>query len=196
MKLKYLFEAELIDGTVYKQNKLDASVKFPPQPDENGELQGKSCVSDIQEDIDAHRIKRFTLVEQSIMGDKWAVDLTTGQFYHNDVIFEIEGDRPLPIGGSKFKLIYFRVRRDSYTTPAIYKNPKSVKKVGDGVEIVNSAGDTHVYEHVLNVWNEKEFDDVRFFILPKAPPDEPMRYMIGWQTIISRKTFTQKILVQ
>lgn len=116
IKLKYIFEAEFLDGTKYLQNKLDASIKFPPIKNEAGELQGKSCMSDIQENVDAFKIKRFTLIEQGFLGKKITVDLTDGHFEVDGTDIEVEGERPLPTTNYKFKLIYFRVRRPFFTT--------------------------------------------------------------------------------
>lgn len=148
--LKYLFEAELKDGTLYRQNKDDASVKFPPKQ-VDGVLIGKSCMSDIQEDVNTFRIKRFTLIEQVLLGKRISVDLTTGVFTIDGTDIIAEGDRPLP-GPSLFKLIYFRIRR-----PQISISDKG---------ILSDLGEL------------------------------PIQYMIGWQTEINGKMYTQKIIVQ
>lgn len=112
LKLKYLFEAEYFDGQIYRQNAEDKSIKFPPIKDENGIWQGKSCMSDIQADVDNFLIRRFTLIEQSnLFKSHYSVFLNTGHFEINGKAFEVEGERPLPIENAKFKLIYFRVRR-------------------------------------------------------------------------------------
>lgn len=116
IKLKYLFEAEYFDGSIYKQNEQDHSIKFPPVKDENGEYQGKSCMSDIQEDVDNFKIKKFTLKEQVLLGKKISVDLTDGHFKIDGVLIEVEGEKPLPIANPEFKLIFFRVRRPYLTT--------------------------------------------------------------------------------
>ncbi len=201
--LKYLFEAEYFDGRVYKQNKLDASVKFPPQPDKNGELQGKSCMSDIQEDIDNFHIKKFTIVEQILMGKKISVDLTDGHFEVDGNLFTVEGDRPFPVQPNQFKLIYFRVVRQNRCTPARYMNPQGAQKIGKGIEVTNSKGEKHYYEKVERTWKEEkeEIIDgkrqkvVYYYVLPVAPL-LPLQYMLGWQTVIAGKTYTQKLLMQ
>ncbi len=201
--LKYLFEAEHFDGTVYKQNKNDASTKYPPTPDEDGELQGKSCMSDIQEDIDYFNIKKFTLIEQTLMGKKVSVDLTDGHFEIDGNTFTVEGDRPLLVLPNRFKLIYFRVIRQNHCTPARYMNPISAQKIGKGIEVTNSKGEKHFYERVESSWKEEKDEIVNgqrqkvvYYYVKPVPPHSSLLYMIGWQVVIAGKTYTQKILVQ
>jgi len=202
--LKYLFEAEFFDGKpVYKQNKQDASVKFPPTPDEKGELQGKSCMSDIQEDIDNFNVKKFTLIEQAMLGKKISVDLENGYFEVDSSPFSVEGERPLPVQPNRFKLIYFRVVRQNHCTPARYMNPLDAQKIGQGIEVTNSKGEKHYYEKVERAWKEEKEEIIDgnrqkvmyYYVLP-TPPLSPLLYMIGWQVVIAGKTYTQKILVQ
>lgn len=103
-KLTYLFEAEYHDGRVYKQNPDDSSIKFPPVKDENGELQGKSCMADIQEDLENHLIRRFSLVGK---GNRITVDLKLGNFYVNKLSVLLESDK-LPSFPEHFDLVYYR----------------------------------------------------------------------------------------
>jgi hypothetical protein len=110
--LTYFFEAEYNDGTIYKQNKLDASVKYPPVKDENGELQGKSCMSDIQDDLDKGLVRRFSIVKhRGLLSVKntLTVDLKTGIFYVNGLTVLLESEK-LPAMPEKFTLIYYRQR--------------------------------------------------------------------------------------
>jgi hypothetical protein len=102
--LTYFFEAEYYDGRIYKQNQEDASVKYPPVRDENGHLQGKSCMSDIQEDVDNFLIKRFTLVGK---GNKITVNLDTGLFEVNGLQVLLESTK-LPALPEHFRLRYYR----------------------------------------------------------------------------------------
>ncbi len=131
MKLKYLFQVEFFDQKPdYKQNPLDASVEFPPVKDENGNLQGKSCMADIQEDVDNFNIKEFWLIPNFFLGHRYMVDLTDGHFEIDGIPFEVEGERPLPVANLKFKLIYFRVRRPFHTTKYRLKGGKPVEILG------------------------------------------------------------------
>ena len=131
-ELKYLFECEFLDGSIYRQNPDDASIKFPPIPDKEGHLQGKSCMADIQEALDNFNIKRFTLIQDRVLFPKtYSVNLETGEFNINGQSIEVEGNNQLPLGIKlKFKLIYFRVRRPFQTLT--YK----VGKPGDDPEII------------------------------------------------------------
>lgn len=198
--LKYLFVAELKDGTIYKQNKDDASIKEPPVRDENGLLQGKSCMFDIQEDIDNYNIKKFHLISQKMLGATYSVDLTTGEFFVNGVSFKAYSERPLPITPKNFKLIYFRDRKIYHTTPAIYTNPQSVRKLKDGIiEVINSKGERHVLPNIYTYWQTEE-EDINgnmnnvCYLQPNNPPDET-KYILGWQCEISGKNYQQKIEV-
>lgn len=135
--LKYLFEAEFFDGLVYTQTPDDTSVKFPPVIDENGNPQGKSSFSDIQDDVYAHKIKRFTLYKRLVFGrlPVASVDLTDGSFMVNGMRVEVEGARPLPVEGSKFELVYFRVRRQTLTTKYKTKTGEEVSSVAGELPI-------------------------------------------------------------
>lgn len=204
MKLKYLFETEFKDGTIYKQNKLDASIKFPPIKDANGQLQGKNCMADIQEDVDNFNIKRFTLIEQGFLGKKYTVDLTDGHFEIDGTTIEAEADRALPIKNARFKLIYFLISTVQHTSPALFNNPKSVTNTQEGgIEVVNRIGQKHLFPKVAKVWSVDEKDSLdgvmqnvhKVYILPEVPVP-PRRYMIGWQTTISGKNYQQKIIIQ
>lgn len=103
-KLEYFFEAEYYDGHIYKQNEQDSSIKFRPTVDANGELQGKSSFSDIQEDVQNNRIHRFFLVGKE---NRIGLDLATGIFYFNSVPFLVEHQK-LPAKPKNFELIYYR----------------------------------------------------------------------------------------
>lgn len=98
MELKYLFEAEFEDGTIFKQNKKDVSTLDPK----------RSAFYDLLQD--KRKIVRFTLTEQS--GDKQiSIDLTDGKFNQEnctgaDLLFE--GDASLPEGISDYRLIFYR----------------------------------------------------------------------------------------
>lgn len=104
-KLKYLFKVLYTDGTEYGQNPEDHSVKFPPVRDENGQWQGKSCMSDVFDDIEQGKtVKTFSLVGE---GNTITVDLTRGVFYVNDLQVLLESEK-LPTAPSKFNLVYYR----------------------------------------------------------------------------------------
>jgi hypothetical protein len=131
MRLKYLFEVEFFDDKPkYKQNSQDASVKFPPVPNEKGILQGKSAFHDIREDVENGNVKRFTLVEQGlvILPRKFTVDLSDGHFEVNGVPFIAMGAKPLPIRPQKFTLKYFRVRTPYQTSTYANKTGQLLKR--------------------------------------------------------------------
>lgn len=111
--LTYLFEAEFTDGSTYTQNPEDASLKFPPLIDEDGNLQGKSCYTDIVEDVEQHRIRKFSLIGH---GNVISVDLKDGIFEVNGVKILVESKK-LPILPEYFELIYYRqVNQDQNVT--------------------------------------------------------------------------------
>lgn len=103
-KLTYLFEAEYFDGHIYKQNPQDHSVNFPPVKDDNGEWQGKSCFTDIAQDVENHLIKRFSLVRDN---NRVSVNLENGLFTINGLQVLLEEEK-LPIIPEHFTLIYYR----------------------------------------------------------------------------------------
>ncbi len=202
--MKYLFEAEFLDGTKYKQNKLDTSIKWPAVPNEKGILQGKNCMSDIQEDVDKFNIKRFTLIEQTLFGRKYTVDLTDGHFEIDGIKIDVEGERPLPIKTNKYKLIYWIVTTQQHTTPALFNNPRRIVKRKDGSTVVtNRIGNDTVFTKVAKMWSIDEKDELdgkmqmvhKVYIMPDVPVP-PRRYCIGWQTTISGKSYQQKISVE
>lgn len=101
--LSYLFEAEYNDGSTYTQNPEDASIKFPPEI-VDGQLHGKSCFTDIREDVAEHKIKQFSLIGR---GNVISVNLQTGLFSINDVPVLLESEK-LPALPEFFELIYYR----------------------------------------------------------------------------------------
>lgn len=104
--LTYLFEATLEDGSIYSQNPEDASLKFPPVPDENGVLQGKSCFTDIIEDVENHKVVKFSLIGK---GNVVSVDLRSGLFEINGLPILAESVK-LPTKPDHFTLVYYRQR--------------------------------------------------------------------------------------
>jgi len=202
--MKYLFEAEFLDGTKYKQNKLDSSVKWPAVPNEKGILQGKNCMSDIQEDVDKFNIERFTLIEQALFGRKYTVDLTDGHFEIDGVKIDVEGEKPLPIKTNKYKLIYWIVSTQQHTTPALFNNPQSINKAPTGgIVVINRIGQPHVFPKVAKMWAIDERDILdgveqmvhKVYVMPDVAVP-PRKYCIGWQTTISGKSYQQKIIVE
>lgn len=103
-QLQYLFEAEYKDGTIYRQNPQDHSVKFPPIQDEHGEWQGKSCFTDVTEDAQNHKIKKFSIIGK---GNTITVNLENGLFEINGLPVLLEEEK-LPMLPEHFELIYYR----------------------------------------------------------------------------------------
>lgn len=202
--LKYLFIAELKDGSIYKQNKEDASIKFRPVKDSEGNLQGKSAMADIQEDIDNFNIKKFYLVQQGLLSRHIiSVDLISGNFEIDGVEFHPQNTKPV-IFQEKLKLIYWRDRRIHKVTPAAYYLPKNIIRTKDGgAVVVNSAGEKHLYQKVSKIWEQEDNIGTeeapklitRTYILPMSPLPET-EYVLGWQTTINGKNYQQKIVVK
>lgn len=93
-KLKYLFEAEFIDGTVFKQTPED---KSSMEPDRN-------CYFDVLEMVkNGKTIRRFSLVSE---GNRVTVDLGTGIFYINHLAVLLESEK-LPRLPDKFDLVWY-----------------------------------------------------------------------------------------
>lgn len=105
--LTYFFEAEYEDGSIYTQNKDDASVKFPPIRDENGDLQGKSCFTDVLDDIKHKKLVKFSLIGK---GNRITVNLANGLFTINGLQVLLESIK-LPIL-PEFEIVYYRQRSE------------------------------------------------------------------------------------
>jgi hypothetical protein len=103
--LKYLFEVEFKDGTVYKQTLEDKSIEGVG-----------SAFTDIVKRINDIRIFTLRNVKNK---NCWSVDLITGEFYHNGYAFQIDDclDQLIPkhlIAEYPKKLIYFRQHQHDY----------------------------------------------------------------------------------
>jgi len=204
LKLKYLFEATFNTGVVYKQNRADTSIYTPHTVNDKGEPQGKSCTSDIQEGIDKLAIDKFVLIEQGLLADnKWSVDLKDGHFEHNGVQFGVQDDHPLPTLPPKFKLIYFRTRYESHTSPALFNNPLKVDHVGGKKWIItNRAGQKVTFENVDKMWTEDSFgwlDGIKqkiskVYVLPYVAA-YPTLYCLGWQCTVAGKNYQQVVTI-
>lgn len=111
-KLKYLFRAEFLDGSVYSQNPEDVSLTDPK----------RSCFYDVLElEKERGRVTRFMLGYQhphkafsNLILGVMSVDLLTGAFEaHNseDSIVFFAGDprdRLPHVAGLEYRLIFFR----------------------------------------------------------------------------------------
>jgi hypothetical protein len=84
--LKYLFTAELADGTIYKQTKEDKS---------KGEKEGSAFTDIADKDIKTFTLKRF--------GESHSVNLVNGEFTINGKTFSCH-DEPL----REFRLVFYR----------------------------------------------------------------------------------------
>lgn len=202
-KLKYLFEAEFYDGTVYKQNKQDTSLLYPPTFDDQGNPQGKNSFTDVIARME--EVKRFTLIEQQFFGRTYSVFLDDGHFEIDKTPFFINGWGESP--GVKYKLVYCKDRTESICSPARYRDPRhvgmasSVGITGD-VLVVDSAGKTHIYKNPVRTWKEKatEIENGEkktveyFYILPKAPLPT-MLYRIGWECVVNGKKYQRSISI-
>ena len=89
MALKYLFDVEFEDGSVYTQNKEDKSLLE----------EKKSCFYDVLNS--GKKIKLFMLSDGK---DAYAVDLTDGRFEVNGKSFYMHEERDL----KDFRIIFFR----------------------------------------------------------------------------------------
>lgn len=95
-KLKYLFVAEFTDGTFLKQTPDDKS-SFDPEK--------RSQFYDVLQS--KKTLRRFSLVENKLLGNTIAVDLQTGVFYVNGLALLLESEK-LPTLPKKFTLIFYR----------------------------------------------------------------------------------------
>jgi hypothetical protein len=94
MNLKYLFIAELADGSTYEQTPNDVSKQN----------QLRSAFYDIK-DAD---IQKFTLVNTEKPSETVTVDLQDGSFIIKGKKIFIHGDEPENVTLKNFRLIYFR----------------------------------------------------------------------------------------
>lgn len=201
--LKYLFEATYKDGSVYKQNKEDLSIKFPPIKDEKGEWQGKNSFTDIKEDIENMKLAKFSLVENTkVFPKKFSVDLIDGHFEIDGNPFLIDQDLEVPYYLYSLKLIYKRISNVHKNTPAIYRNPLRIVKEGSSIEVTNSKGEVHTYREIEKMWKEEKKERVegkeelvKYLYLVPVPPLLSVCFMLGWQTLIGGKNYQQKIIV-
>ena len=91
--LKYLFDVEFTDGSIYTQNAEDRSLTEPEK---------RSCFYDVQCMLDQGRkVKSFLLSDGN---DTYLVDCTDGHFEINGKIFFMHERRDL----TDFDLIFFR----------------------------------------------------------------------------------------
>lgn len=99
MELKYLFEAQFEDGTIFKQDPKDISKSDPK----------RSAFYDLLQD--KRKIVRFALIEQSANPKEISVNLTHGTFDQKNCKQEdlaAEGDTELPDKLKDFRLIFYR----------------------------------------------------------------------------------------
>lgn len=93
--MKYLFQVTYKDGTVYLQNKEDASVTYPGS--------GKSCYSDLKID----EIKSFFVFNEE---HTYSVNLEDGHFEVDGVPFLMHTDPEL----TDYRLVYYRQHTHSF----------------------------------------------------------------------------------
>jgi hypothetical protein len=123
LPLKYLFEAEFTDGTIYTQTADDVSNIDPKRSQFYDVLHtGKT-------------IKRFSLVGE---GNKLTVDLTTGFFEVNGLTVLLESTK-LPGPPDKFDLVFYRQR--THDIDVTYE-----KKTGN---VVETGGETEFCEYFI-----------------------------------------------
>ena len=103
-KLKYLFQAEYKDGTLFDQNHHDTSVTDPQ----------KSAYFDVKQD----QLKSFHLIGN---GNKFTVNLEDGHFEVNGVPFAMH-EEPL----SNFRLIFFREHTHIYNVSSSQEQTHTV----------------------------------------------------------------------
>ncbi len=96
MSLKYLFEVEYTDGSIFKQNKEDVS------PEDNKRSSFHYVLST------GKQIKKFSLKR---FLETWSIDLVTGIFSHNEIEFQQEWN----LKAEKRELIYQRQREQDST---------------------------------------------------------------------------------
>lgn len=106
MKLRYLFEAEFEDGSIFKQNKKDVSSLDPK----------RSSFYDLLQD--KRKIVKFSLIEQTLFKPKSIiVDLRTGEFSANNAENEDvigEGDIKHPKLTEELRLIFYRQHQHDF----------------------------------------------------------------------------------
>lgn len=129
--LKYLFEAEFLDGGIYRQNPEDHSKKNPPIKDAEGNYQGKSAFSDIREEVEKYSLKKFSLIEAG--KEVVSVNLVTGIFTVMGVDILVESEK-IPTMPEKFKLIYYRQWTRSMTVDVQVQEDMSIKQTGQKEE--------------------------------------------------------------
>jgi hypothetical protein len=95
MNLKYLFEVEYVDGTVFSQTKEDISTIDSK----------RSAFYDVLQS--GKKIKKFTLRR---FINRYSIDLITGEFDINGTSVIVETDKPVPRIEKHFdlKLVYYR----------------------------------------------------------------------------------------
>ena len=103
-KLKYLFQAEYKDGTIFNQNPLDTSAVDSK----------KSAFFDVKQD----QLKLFHLIGN---GNKFTVNLEDGHFEVNGVPFAMH-EEPL----SNFRLIFFREHTHVYNVSSLQEQTHTV----------------------------------------------------------------------
>lgn len=91
--LKYLFDVEFTDGTVYTQNADDRSVIDPEK---------RSCYYDVSKDVENGKQIKYFLLSDGING--YRVNLMDGSFMVNGATFKTHEEEDL----NDFRLIYFR----------------------------------------------------------------------------------------
>jgi len=90
--LKYLFDVEFTDGSVYTQNADDRSIFEPDK---------RSCFFDVQKYVNEGKVIKTFLISDG--HHSYMVDLTDGSFVVNGGIFKVHEEAL-----TNFRLIYFR----------------------------------------------------------------------------------------
>ena len=100
-KLKFLFKAELSDGSIFEQNPEDKSAIDPEK---------RSAFFDLLELTKTLDIVRFSIYDGV---DTYLVDLTDGHFEVNGMKF-IARSEQLPEDFPKFRIVFFRQHQHTF----------------------------------------------------------------------------------
>lgn len=111
-KLNYLFIAEYIDGTLFKQTPEDISTIDPL----------RNCYYDVLQS--GKKIRRFSVVGK---GNQITVDLGNGVFYVNGLPVLLESEK-LPCLPDKFELIWFHRVNQSINITGEVQEDLSIKE--------------------------------------------------------------------
>jgi len=146
--LKYLFEAQFTDNTIYKQT-LDDKSNLDPKK--------RSAYYDVQEEVKKGKtIRMFSLKGD---GNIISVDLGTGLFYINGLKVLLESEK-LPQLPDKFTLIFYR-----QWTMSVNQDYRKTK------------------------------EGLMKFVSQTPRGEKFCEYFIGWQCLVGKKNYQQKIAV-